>query len=397
MNEGQKETTGRQPQSVQKTPSRRRAVALWLAAVLVVCAASAGLVVGRTRRLERQRDQREQMLARGPRVVVMPVEHAQAQRQIDLPASIHGFIETPIFAKTAGYLKTIRVDKGDRVKKGQLLAELDAPELDKQVADMEADYKIKVLTDRRYRVVARAGGLSRQEADLAHANAVEALATLEQYRALQAYKVIVAPADGIITARYADPGALIPQSTSSTGGTPIVSLATLQPVRVYAEVPQSLTPYVKDGDAAVLTVQQYPQRKFEGTITRHPEALAPETRTMKVEVDLPNADSSLLPGMYGSLRLTVSEPDVPRVPDDALIFRDSKIYVPVVRNDRLHLAEVTLGFDDGRRVEIIQGISSDDVVALNLGQGAHEGEAVQPVEAQSSASGAPGAGTGSRP
>ena len=394
MNE-QMEKAGRESESVRKPPSRRRAIVLWLVAVLVVCAASGGLVVGRTRRVERERSERERSLARGPHVLVMPVEHGQAQRQIQLPASLHGFIETPIFAKTAGYLKTIRVDKGDRVKKGEVLAELDVPELDKQVADMEADYNIKALTDRRDRIVARAGGLSRQEADVAHANAVQALATLERYKALQAYKVIVAPADGIITARYADPGALIPQSTSSTGGTPIVSLATLQPMRVYAEVPQPLTPYVKDGDPAVLTVQQYPQRKFEGTITRHPEALAADTRTMRVEVDLPNHDSSLLPGMYGTLRLTVSQPDVPRVLGDALVFRDNKVYVPIVRNDRLHLAEVTLGFDDGHKVEIIQGISNDDVVALNLGQGVREGEAVQPVEAQS-AGGAPGTETDGR-
>jgi membrane fusion protein, multidrug efflux system len=376
----QMEREGREPESARKSPRRRRTVVFWLVAVLAVCAASGGLVVGRTQRLEKERSEREKSLARGPRVLVMPVEHGQAQRHIELPASLHGYIETRIYAKTAGYLNTIRVDKGDRVKKGEVLAELEAPELDKQVANMKADYDIKALTDRRDRIVAEAGGLSRQEADVAHADAVQALAMLEQYKALQAYKIIVAPADGVITARYADPGALIPQSTSSTGGTPIVSLATLQPIRVYAEVPQPLTPYVKDGDPAVLTVQQYPRRKFEGTITRHPEALAADTRTMQIEVDLPNADSALLPGMYGTLRITVSQPDVPRVLDDSLVFRDNKVYVPTVRDDRLHLAEVTLGFDDGRHVEITQGISNDDVVAVNLGQGVRDGEAVQPIE-----------------
>jgi len=379
MSDDRKNEASAQREPVLRPPSRRRAVFLWLVAVLVLCAASGSLVVGRTRRVERERNEREQALARGPRVLVTQAERGQGQRQIELPASLRGFIETPIYAKTAGYLKSIYVDKGDRVKQGDVLAELDSPELDKQVADLEADYKVKALTDRRDRNVASSGALSREEADVAHANALMALATLEQSRALQAYKRIVAPADGIITARYVDPGALIPQSTASSG-VPVLALATLHPIRIYAEVPQHLTPYVKDGGAATLTVQQYPQRKFEGTITRHPEALSSDSRTMRVEVDLANDDSALLPGMYGTLRLTVSQPEVARVLDDALVFRDNKVFVPTVRDGRLRLAEVTLGADDGHQVEIIEGLSLDDLVALNLGQGVRDGDPVQPVK-----------------
>jgi membrane fusion protein, multidrug efflux system len=372
------------PEHAQPTDrrTRRRGAVWWSLAVVIVLAVIGGFLLVRTRRVAAERHEREEALAAGPRVLVLPVQHGAEQRDIELPATIHGYVETPIYAKTAGYLKTIRVDKGDRVQQGELLAVIDAPEIDKQVADMAADYAIKALTDRRDRSVAKAGALSQEEADVAHADAVKAQALLEQVRALQAYERITAPVDGLITARYVDPGALIPQSTTSSAtGTPILAIATLQPVRVYADVPQNLTPFVKDGDPAVINVTQYPKRSFEGTVTRHPTALTAATRTMLVEVDLPNADSALLPGMYGTLRLHVAQPDVARVPDDALVFRDGKIYVPTVRNAHLHLAEVTLGYDTGRDVEILDGVSDDDVVALNIGQAVQDGDPVQPVPA----------------
>jgi len=370
----------------QETFERPRgAIVRWLAAVLIVLALAGGFVIVRARRVSAERRDRERALSTGPRVLVAPVRPAAAQREIEVPATIHGYVETPIYAKLAGYLKTIRVDKGDRVRRGDLLAVIDSPEVDKQIADLEADYAVKALTDRRDRVVAKQGALSQEEADVAHGEAIKARATLEQYRAVQAYERIIAPVDGVITARYVDPGALVPQATSPSSGTPLLSLATLQPLRVYADVPQSLTPFIHDGDPAAVSVSQYPQRSFEGTVTRHPEALSADTRTMRVEVDLPNQDSALLPGMYGIVRLRVSQAQIARVPDDALVFRGGKVYVPTIRNAHVHLAEAKLGTDDGRTVEIVEGVTDDDVVALNVGQGVEDGDPVQPVEADSEA------------
>lgn len=380
------------PSSPGESPQGRRTGALgWLVAVALVFAVSVGVVIARTVRVSGERRERERELSAGPRVLVASVRRGPGQREIQLPARIHGYVETPIYAKTAGYLKAIHVDKGDRVKRGDLLAELESPELDKQVADMEADYAVKVVTERRLALAAKAGALSQQEADVAHADTVKAKATLERSRALQAYERITAPVDGVITARYVDPGALIPQTiTATSGGTPLLGFATLQPLRVYADVPQSLTPYVHDGDAATVTVSQYPGVTFAGVLTRHPEALAAETRTMLLEVDLPNDDSALLPGMYGMLRIKISTAEVPRVPDDTLVFRDGRIYVPTVRDRRVHLAEVTLGYDDGRYVEVLGGVSPDDVVALNVGQGVADGDPVQPIPAESQGAAAGG-------
>jgi len=143
-----------------------------------------------------------------------------------------------------------------------------------------------------------------------------------------------------------------------------------------------VTPFIKNGDQATITVNEYPGRNFEGSVTRHPEALAPDSRTMLVEVDLPNDDHALYPGMYGMAEFVVSVAHgAPMVSDDALIFRNNKVYVPVVRDNRLHLAEVKLGYDNGVAVQITSGVNFNDLVALNVGQAAREGAPVQPVHA----------------
>jgi RND family efflux transporter MFP subunit len=149
-------------------------------------------------------------------------------------------------------------------------------------------------------------------------------------------------------------------------------------------VPQSTAPFIRDGDPAAVTVTEYPNHVFKGSVTRHADALTSATRTMQVEVDLSNTDQMLLPGMYVKVDFAVSMPaGVPMVPDDALVFRGGKTYVPVVRNNHLRLAEVTLGYDNGINVEVTQGISDQDMVALNVGQSARDGEPVRPITAES--------------
>jgi RND family efflux transporter MFP subunit len=356
----------------------------WLVAVLVLLGLTAGLVRARSVRINRQTDELEHQIAIGPRVLVAQVLHAPRSRTIEIPATIHGYVETPVYAKTAGYLKTIRVDKGDRVAAGQVIAILDTPELDQQVVNARASHGMARLTYQRDEVLRRDGAVAQQVADEARASMVEAKATLDQLAAMQAYKTIRAPFTGIITARYVDQGALVPQvTTPSAASTPIVAMATMSPLRVYAAAPQSVAPFIRNGDAATITVTEYPQRTFKGVVARHPEALTSDTRTMLVEVDLSNEDRALYPGMYAKLVLDVATPaGVPMVPDDALIFRGGKPYVPVVRGGHLRLAAVTLGYDNGVNVEITEGVSDQDMVALNVGQAASDGEPVQPVTAQ---------------
>jgi membrane fusion protein, multidrug efflux system len=366
-------------------------IAGWLGAMFVVLAASAAVVMARTHSVSVERSKRTTVAESGPRVLVTRAAAAPAERRLTLPATIQGYVETPVFAKIAGYLKEIRVDKGDRIRKGQVLAILESPELDEQVADAKHNLWLQSITDKRNQGLVLKLGISQQTADNSHGSMLQARDTYAQLRAMQAYEVITAPFDGIVTARYLDPGALVAQTTTPTNSyllshisetaTPVVMLATLSPLRVYASAPQNVANFIYNGAPATISVEQRPGRDVTAHVARHPEALDSTTRLMLVEADLPNSDGALYPGMYGTMSVTVKVPSsAPLVPDDVLIFRDNKVLVPVVRNSIVHLAPVTLGYDNGYAVESTSGISMNDLIAVNLGQSATEGQRVQPIQ-----------------
>ena len=350
--------------------------------------ATAGLVLARELWVGRQTNELAQQAEIGPHVLVAKVGRMPATRDVKLPATTRGFDETEIYAKVPGYIKSLRVDKGDRIHTGELIATIQSPETDQQVRNAQAAYRIAKVTDDRNQVLVREAVISQEMADQSRATMQQAKATLAQSVALQGYERVTAPFDGIVTERNVDPGHLIPEATSSTSlADAIVHIARMKPLRVYTYVAQNVALFIRNGDSASITVNEFPQRKFTGTITRHPEALSPDSRTMLVEVDLPNTDEALYPGMYGNAEFVVSIPaGAPLVPDEALVFRNGKVFVPVVKNNVLHLTEVKLGYDNGIAVEVATGIDADAVVALNVGQSARDGERVQPVEQQQSAS-----------
>ena len=211
-----------------------------------------------------------------------------------------------------------------------MLATIESPETDQQVRNALAAYRIAKITDDRNQILVRQAVIPQQTADESRATMLQTKATLEQSIALQAYERVTAPFDGIVTDRYVDPGHLIPEATSSTSlADAIIAVAQMKPLRVFSYVPQNIALFIRNGDSATITVNEFPRRKFTGAITRHPEALSPDSRTMLVEVDLPNTDEALFPGMYGSAEFVVSIPaGAPLVPDEALIFRDGKVFVP---------------------------------------------------------------------
>jgi RND family efflux transporter MFP subunit len=355
-----------------------------IVAVIATVALTAGLVLGHDQIVRRQTSQLEQRAAEGRNVLVAKVFQQPASRTLELPATIHGYIEAAIYAKVGGYLKNIDIDKGDRLQQGQVFAVLETPDLDKQVADAKAYYWLQQVTDKREQILVRQGVIAQQEADTSHATMLQARAAYEQLLAEQGYKDITAPFDGIVTARYVDPGALVPQATTTASGTPIISLATVSPLRIYAEVPQSLALWVQNGDLASITIYELTGKEFKGPVIRHPEALDSASRTMLVEVDLPNKDRALLPGMYAKMNITIdaSAQTGSMVRDDALVFRDGKTFVPIVRDNHLHLIPVILGYDNGQTVVVQGDIHNDDLVALNVGQAATDNEVVHPVMQQ---------------
>ncbi len=353
----------------------------WIGLAVVTLIAAIAVVTVRGQAVRSQTDLLNQQADQGQPVLVTALVGRVETREISLPGEIHGYYETPIYAKIAGYVKKMLVDKGSRVRAGQLVATIESPETDQQTRNAKASYEIAALTDRRYQALLQQQVVPRQEADQTRAQMLENYAAWQSYVATQKYERVTAPFDGVITIRNLNPGALVGSATATGTSSPaIFEVATLKPLRVYLYLPQPFAPLVRDGDAAVVTVSEYPKRDFVGTITRHPAALDQSTRTMQVEVDLPNDDLALYPGMYANVKVTIrGAKQSPKVPDQALIFNNEDVLVPVVRDDRIHLVKVELGIDDGINCEVIRGLKGDETIALGMGQTAHDGELVQPV------------------
>src|SRR5271167_3545080 len=365
----------------QKTKTSWTFHVLWIGLSVVALVAALGVVTVRGAAIRSQSEDLERQASRGEPVLVTHLIAGSQSREILLPGEIHGYYETPIYAKIDGYIVTMLVDKGSRVRAGELVATIESPETDQETRNAKATYEIAALTDRRYQALVRQQVVPQQTADENHAQMLETYATWRSYVATQQYERVTAPFDGMITARNLHPGALVGSATATGTSSPaIFEIATLKPLRVYLYLPQPFAPLVRDGDAAVITVSEYPKRDFVGTITRHPAALDQSTRTMQVEVDLPNDDLALYPGMYANVKVTIrGSKQSPRVPDQALIFNNEDVLVPLVRDNRIHLVKVELGLDDGINCEVLRGLRGDETIALGMGQTAHDGELIEPV------------------
>ena len=370
---------------IDTTPAGGRSFYLkWIAVPLVALIAAGGIVLARELSINSQRGQLQTEAARGRIVLCTRLENQVTLRTVTLPGEVHGFYETPIYGKISGYVKQMFVDKGSRVKAGQLVATIDSPETDQQVRNARATYDLAKITDDRFQALVSQAVISQQQADESHQTMLADLAAWKSLVATQQYEKVYAPFDGMITVRSLYPGALVATGTAvGTSNPGLYQMATLKPLRIYVYLPQSYAPLVNDGDLSVVTVNEYPNRDYHGSITRHPSALDQSTRTMLLEVDLPNDDLSLYPGMYASVAITIKgSSGAPRVPDEALIFDGERVLVPVVKDNRVHLVPVKLGLDNGIDCEITRGLNGDETVALGLGQAATEGELIQPLFAK---------------
>lgn len=302
---------------------------------------------------------------------------------IALPANVAPFYQTTLYAKVSGYLKWIGPDKGDAVKRDQVVAIIDAPEVEEHYQQAVADYKIKKITFERLNKVWRESPdvIARQDVDVAEAAYQGAKNLMEQRAVLRDYTKVRAPYDGVITARFADPGALIQIATSSaTTAIPLFTIMDLDTVRVYANVPQDDAPWITPGKtAATITVKELPDRSFKGTVTRSTLALDPTTRSLLVEVDLPNADHALRPGTFAEMNLALREiPQALVLPPEALISGPKGSTVFVVSARRATSIPVQTGVTDGRWVEITSGLTGDEEVVVVGKRKLLEGSPVRP-------------------
>jgi membrane fusion protein (multidrug efflux system) len=306
-------------------------------------------------------------------------------RRVTLPSfRILPHQSATLYAKVPGYLKAIAVDKGDFVKQGQLLAEIEVPELQ---AD-EAEFKAEANVARgNYERMAAAGKnapdlVVPQTVDDLRGKAEIAEAKLQRTHALIEFSKLVAPFSGVITARFVDPGAFIPAATA--GSTPqsaaLLTLMDLRRLRIQVYVPEMDVPFIRTGLPVTITLDEFPGRTFQGTVSRFATALDEGTKTMLTEIDLDNASGALRPGMYASVKFEMERrSNALLLPTDAVSFEKAGTFVYVVANNVVHKTPVKVGFRDGPNVEVADGVQDNAVVARVGKQTLTDGQAVRPV------------------
>ncbi len=366
-----------------ETEKRRSAWPLYLGAGLICAAAILGaLAFSATRQaaLAQEGQTRRQLVEAGPRVLVAQVKTKPIDRVVSLPGDVHPFDQATLYAKVSGYLRQIRVDKGDLVHKGQLLGVIESPETDQAVASARATRENDALVAKRNRELLRRRLISQQEADLSDAAEKTSKAALDQALALQSYEQIRAPFDGRVTARYADPGNLLQAATGSAASAlPLVELQDTARLRVFVYLGQDDSQAVRLGDPVELTMDDQPDRPIVASVTRLAAALDPRTRTMLTEIDVDNRDGRILPGIFLHARLRLHGHPFPIIPTEALVSRGDRLFTVVVEGNRAHFVAIETGDDDGTTVEVRRGLKGGEWVALNVSTDLEDGQAVQPV------------------
>ncbi len=363
---------------VEDRKSTRRLTAVLAVAVVLCVLGAVALALARHHRETKERDRLTRAENQGPRVVVATVARPTGEREVTFPGDVRAFWQTTLYAKVNGYIASLEVDKGDRVRKGEVLARIASPETDQQVQQARSNLQVRRRLARRDRLLAPRGIVSQQELDQANADLAIAEAELRRVGALQEYEVLRAPFDGVITARYADPGALL----SATGsGQPVVEVSDPTRSRVLVYVGQDVAPFVRLGDEGVLRIEQHPGVEVPARVRRLAEALDPRSRSMLVELwPEGTPEFRLVPGLFVHVALKVKVPALPAVPEEALVSRGEKLQVALVRDRKLHFVEVQPGTTDGKTLQIRRGLEGGEVVALSPPSDLGEGAAVQPVE-----------------
>src|SRR6202171_4736183 len=358
--------------------TRRQSAVLVAAAALAALAFLIYSVIHSRAAVESRLTKRTEEAAIPTVAVVLPQEGAPTQ-EIVLPGNTQAFSDAPIYARTSGYLKRWYFDIGAHVQKGQLLAEIETPEVDQQLQQAQAELdtaqanlNIAKITAARWQDLVSTGSVSQQETDQAVSNLSAVKATAEssadnvrRLQELQSFEKIYAPFDGIINARNTDIGALI-DAGASTQPRELFHMAAIRELRVYVSVPEVNSRAARSGAAATLTLDEFPGQLFRGTLVRNANSIDIASRTLLVEVDVDNPTGQLLPGAYVFVHLKL--PDQTRsvtIPSNALIFRKEGLQVGLVRNGKAELVPIKISRDYGNSVEIVSGLQSTDAVIVD--------------------------------
>ncbi|HUL17094.1 MAG TPA: efflux RND transporter periplasmic adaptor subunit [Terriglobales bacterium] len=330
-----------------------------------------------------------------PTVAVIHPTLESSQEDLVLPGTMQAYVESPIYARTTGYLKKWYTDIGTRVGKGELLADIDTPEVDQELSQAQADLataqanaKLSNITAQRYQELIKTDGVSKQEVDnavgdLAAKQAIvdSSEANLRRLKELESFKHIYAPFRGVITRRNVDIGTLI--NAGNNGASQLLfTLAQTDPIRVYVSVPEADAASIHFGLGAYLNLTQFPGRIFEGKVVRTADAIDPSTRTLLTEVDVPNSAGELLPGGYAQVHLEVKVTGARlQVPVNALLFRSEGLRAVLIDSShKAHLQALSIGRDYGTSLEVLQGLKPDDWIVLNPPDSIYENQQVNVMQ-----------------
>jgi RND family efflux transporter MFP subunit len=334
--------------------------------------------------------QTEQMAI--PFVSVIRATPIDADSEMVLPGTLKPEVESPLYARTNGYLKKWYKDIGSHVEKGEILAEIDTPEIDQQLAQARADLvtsqanlSLSTLTATRYQDLIKSDSVSRQDLDNANGDLAarramvqSADANVKRLEEMESFKRVYAPFKGIITQRNVDPGTLINAGNGGSATKEMFDLAQIDPMRVYVAVPQAYSPSIHLGLKACLSLTELAQRNFCGQVVRTANSIDPNTRTLLTEVDVPNPSGTLLPGAYAEVHFDVKVTGQRlSLPINALLFRPDGTMAAVVGPDgRIDLKKLTIGRDFGNALEVLQGIDPTDRIVVNPPDALEQGEPV---------------------
>ena len=395
------QTEDSRPTGGQTLPSKdvavhQRSRRTWLVLAVALLVVAAVLFWGIWSRVRAARTVRaETVQAALTSVSVVLPQRASPAQQIILPGNVQPFSSSPVYARTNGYLRKWYVDIGARVKQGQLLAVVDAPEVDQQVAQSisnldtaKANLALSEITKNRYQGLLKSKAVSQQDVDNAvgtyNANKtiVEAdQANVKQFQALQSFEKIYAPFDGVVTARNTDIGDLINSGSAAGVKTDLFHIAQPQTLRVYVNVPEEYSQGIKEGMTPDITLAEFPARKFQGKLVRTADAINVTTRTLLIEVDVDNPSGTLLTGSYAEVHLAVPTQASFIIPVNTLLFRTEGLRVGVVKDGKVVLTTVIPGRDFGNTIEIVAGLNADDQVIVNPPDSIISGQQVQIVQA----------------
>jgi len=369
----------------------------WLVLLIALIVVSALLISGIWSRVKaRAALNTETAQAALAAVSVVSPKRTTPADEVILPGNVQPYISSPIYARTNGYLRKWYFDIGARVKKGQLLAVIETPEVDQQLQQArsnlltaQANLELASVTKTRYQGLLKRNAVSQQDVDNAVGtyNANKAIveadkAAVEQYSALVSFEKVYAPFDGVITARNTDIGDLINSGSSSNVKTDLFHIVQPGKLRVYVNVPEEYSQGIATGMTADLSLAEFPDRKFQGKVVRTADAINITTRTLLIEVDVDNPAGTLLTGSYAEVHLAVpTQISTFLIPVNTLLFRTEGLRVGVVKEGKVVLTAVTPGHDFGDQIEVVSGLKSDDQVIVNPPDSIVSGQEVQIVKA----------------